>query len=104
MGAVLKISNYTKKGFTQGIKSDTLFLNDTFEAAKRIENASKKVLPFDSIDEINRVIYELAKRSMRDVCLLWVAIHNSALAIYLTLCGKIFLTKVQEMLKKKLAK
>lgn len=69
MGAVLKISNYTKKGFTQGIKSDTLFLNDTFEAAKRIENASKKVLPFDSIDEVNRVIYELAKRSMRDVCL-----------------------------------
>lgn len=69
MNAVIDFEDYTKKGFTTYIKSDTLDTEDTFQVAELIEKRSKKVLPFDSEDEVNMVVAELANKSMRDMCL-----------------------------------
>lgn len=43
--------------------------DDTFALAEAVAKKSKKVLPFDSIDEVNAVVLELAKHSLRDMCL-----------------------------------
>ncbi|OUN23592.1 hypothetical protein B5G34_00385 [Flavonifractor sp. An82] len=69
MNAVIDFEDYTKKGFTTYIKCDTLDTEDTFQVAELIEKRSKKVLPFDSEDEVNMVVTELANKSMRDMCL-----------------------------------
>ena len=42
---------------------------DTFETAEQELKRSTKVLPFNSIDEINAVTKELARKSYRDMCL-----------------------------------
>lgn len=69
MNAVLKIEDYRDPPLTRSIRNDTILSKDGFEQAREIEKNSKKVLPLSSEDEVNAVIMELAKSSMRDVCL-----------------------------------
>ena len=65
MGAVIQIINYRSHKTPDSNPDDF----DSFAKAEELASHSKKVLPFDSIDEVNAVVKELAKHSYRDVCL-----------------------------------
>lgn len=69
MNAVLKISDYHGSPLTNDIKYDRVYEEDRFALAEELEKASKTVHPLASEDEVNMVVMELAKKSMRDVCL-----------------------------------
>lgn len=65
--AMEKASKRDTSGWTS--RGDKLLNTDRFAMAEEIEKSSKKVFPLSSEDEVNMVVMELAKGSMRDACL-----------------------------------